>query len=152
MELLRRSRSERKSPHICAATSPRPPRNEVFGGVQLYSGEEVFGRFVVARGHGAVMFDFVEETLDKISVSGKIGAEGWHILAVWHGPYVGPCTAFIEALPQRVAVIGTAGQKDLPLDKRIEHIVCAAPVMGLAFGQFQSKRQARGIDKRSLAE
>ena len=51
-------------------------------------------------------------------------------------------------MPQRIAVIGAVGQKDLALDKRIEHVVCAAPVMGLAFGQFQSKRQARGIDKR----
>src|ERR1700730_6322876 len=35
------------------------------------AGEEVFGRFIVSRGHGAVMFDFVEEALDRVSVSVK---------------------------------------------------------------------------------
>jgi hypothetical protein len=51
-------------------------------GSEFDAGEEVIGRFVVARGYGAVVFDFVEEALDEISVSVKVGAEGRHILAV----------------------------------------------------------------------
>jgi len=31
--------------------------------------------------------------------------------------------------------------------KRAEHILCAAPVMDLAFGELQKDRQAEGIDK-----
>jgi hypothetical protein len=67
------------------------------------SGEEVFGSFVIARGHGAVMLDFVEEALDEISVSVEVGAEGRHVLAVGHRFDIGPCTALGETFAQRVA-------------------------------------------------
>ena len=56
--------------------------------------------------------------------------------------------AFVEASPQLIAVVGTVGQKSLALDESVEHIAAAASVMGLTFGQFQSNRQALGIDER----
>jgi hypothetical protein len=44
-------------------------------------------------------FDFVEETLDEVSVSIEEGTEGRHVLAVRHGLNIGPCAPFIEMLP-----------------------------------------------------
>ena len=60
---------------------------------------------------GVVMFDFVEETLDEVSVSVEVRAEGRYVLAVRHGFDVGPRAAFVEASPQLIAVVGTVGQK-----------------------------------------
>jgi len=36
---------------------------------QLDSGEEISSEFVVARGDGAVVFDFIEEALDEIALA-----------------------------------------------------------------------------------
>jgi hypothetical protein len=49
------------------------------------AGEEVFGCFIVSRGHGAVIFDFVEEALDQVSVSVKIRTESRYVFAVRMG-------------------------------------------------------------------
>ena len=97
-------------------------------------GEEVFGRFIVSRGHGAVMFDFVEEALDQVSVSVKIRTESRYVFAVWHGFDIGPCAAFVEALTQLIAVVGAIGQESLAFDESVEHVAPAAPIMDLAFG------------------
>ncbi len=61
---------------------------------------------------------------------------------------VGPCAASVEALAQSVAIVGAVSQKNLPLDKGIEHVGGAASVMRLAFGQLQIDRQALGVDER----
>src|SRR5436190_20524299 len=70
------------------------------------------------------MFDFVEETLDQVSVSVEVRAEGRYVLAVRHGFDVGPRAAFVEASPQLIAVVGTVDQKRLALDESVEHIGC----------------------------
>ena len=45
------------------------------------------------------MFDFVEESLDQVSVSVEVRAEDRYVLAVRHGFDVGPRAAFVEASP-----------------------------------------------------
>lgn len=106
----------------------------------MHAGEEVFGPFVVSRGDGSIMFDFVEEALDEISATIQVETEGRRVFTVRHGLDVGPCAALVEALPQRVAVIGAVGEKDLPLDQGVEHAGCAATIVRLALGQFQRDR------------
>ena len=59
------------------------------------------------------MLDFVEEASDEISVAVKVGAERRDVPAVRHRLDVSPRAAFIEALAQRVAVIGAVSQKNL---------------------------------------
>ena len=93
------------------------------------------------------MLDFVEEAFDQISVAVKMRTEGRHVLAGRHRLDVCPCAALGEALAQRVPVIGTVGQKDLPLDQGVQHVAGALAVMGLTFGQLQGDRQPFGIDK-----
>jgi hypothetical protein len=62
------------------------------------------------------------------------------MLAVRQGLDVGPCTPFIEALLQRIAVIDAVGQKVWP---STENVARAAPIVRLAFGQLQSDRPGR---------
>ncbi len=88
------------------------------------------------------MFDFVEKALDEISVAIEVRAESWYVLAVRHWFDVRPRSSLIEAPAQFVAVVGPVGQKDLPLGERAQHVVRAAPIVRLAFGQLQGDRQA----------
>ena len=94
------------------------------------------------------MFDFVEEAFDEIAVSIEIRAEGRDVDAVAHRFDVGPCASLGQGLSQRVAVIGSIGQKGLSFDQRVEHVAGAVAVMGLALGQLERDRQALGVDRR----
>lgn len=79
---------------------------------ELPVGDEDFWPFVVSRGDGSIMFDFVEKALDEISATTQKSTEGRRIFAVGHQLDVAPCATCIEALPQRVAVVGAVGQED----------------------------------------
>ena len=93
------------------------------------------------------VFELVEEALDEVAVAVEEGAEGRDVLAVWHRLDVGPGAACGEGLAQGVAVVGAVGQQDLAGAKRCEHVLGAAAVMGLAFGELRGDRQTVGVDQ-----
>ena len=51
-----------------------------------------------------------------------------------------------QSFAQGIAVIGAVGQQGLAVADAVQHVLGAAAVMGLAFGQFQGERIAVGID------
>ena len=67
------------------------------------------------RGDGPVVFDFVEEAFDQVAIAIEEGAERRNFDAPRQGLDVGPGAAGSQAVAQRVAVIGTIGEEDLPL-------------------------------------
>ena len=93
------------------------------------------------------MFEFVEEALDFIALSVKPVAEGRRAETIGHGAYIRPSPALGEAFAKGVGIIGPVRQQNVSRPHGIEHVLGAAPVMGLAFGEFQGDRQAGGIDE-----
>src|SRR5260370_8113623 len=73
---------------------------------QLDGGEEISSEFVVARGDGPVVFDFVEEALDEIALAIE------HEIAIALRLAVGfwrdhrSDLPLIECVDQRIAVVG----------------------------------------------
>ena len=55
---------------------------------------------------------------------------------------------FNQPLAQGVGIISPVGQENRAGPYGIEHVLGAAPVMGLAFGELQENRQPHGIDER----
>ena len=100
-----------------------------------------------AGGDGSEVLQPVEETLDEIAKAVKEGAESRDIDASRHRFDIGPGAAVGQILAQRIAVIGTVSQEDLPLANVAQHVGGASAVMRLAFRQLQSDRQAVGVDK-----
>ena len=115
---------------------------------ELDGSEEVVVPFVVSGCDGSEVFEFVEEALDEVSVAIEEGAEGGLLLASWHGLDVGPCAPRGNLDTQGIGVVGAVGEQDVTVSQGIEHVACAAPVMGLAGGQLESDRQSVGIDQR----
>jgi len=73
-------------------------------------------------------------------------AEGRQVDPIWHEPDIGARAARGEVLAQGIAVIGAVRQQDVAAAERIQHVLCAAPIMGLAFGDLQKNWQTAGID------
>ena len=63
------------------------------------------------------------------------------------GSDVGSGAARGEALAQGIGIIGAVGQQNVAAAERAEHVLGAAPVMGLAFGELEQDRQAAGVDQ-----
>ena len=93
------------------------------------------------------MSEFIEKTLDLIALLVKPVAEGRGIEAVRHCADISPCPAFREPLTKGVGVISPIRQQNVSHSYRPEHVLGAAPVMGLAFGELQGDGQAHGIDE-----
>ena len=81
---------------------------------EFHRGEEVIVSFIVSRGDGAEVFDFVEEPFDSIALAVEPIQEGWTVFPVGHQAYIALCTALFEALTQAVTIAGTVRQKDVP--------------------------------------
>lgn len=96
---------------------------------------------------GSEVFEFIEEALDAIAISIKVGTEGWDVDAPRHRLDVGPDSPVGQLLAKGIAVVSAIGQQDLSGPEGVEHVLCAAPVMGLALSQLEHDRQTTGIDQ-----
>ena len=86
------------------------------------------------------MLEFVEEPLDQIALSIEPLVEARRLETVRHSSDVGSGTARGEGLTQSIGVIGTIGHKHVAAADRAEHVLGAAAVMGLAFGDLEQDR------------
>jgi hypothetical protein len=93
------------------------------------------------------LLEFAEEPLDQVALAIEPFVEPWHIDPVRHGFDIGLGVAFGEALAQRIAVVSPIGEQNVTVHDRVQHVLGAASVMGLAFGDLQKDRQAAGIDE-----
>ena len=93
------------------------------------------------------MLEFVEEPLDQIALSIETLVEAWWLEPVWHGLDVGSGAALCEGLAQGIGVVGPVGHEHIAAADRAQHVLGAAAVMGLAFGELQQDRQAAGVDQ-----
>jgi len=93
------------------------------------------------------MLEFIEEALDEITPFVEALAEGRQIGSIGHKSDIGARALCSEALAQGVGIVGSVTQKHIAATERAHHVLGAASVMGLAFGDLQENRQAAGIDK-----
>ena len=63
-------------------------------------------------------------------------------LAVVHGFDVGPCAAFGEPLAKGVTVVSAVGQEDLTFGEIAEHVLGAAAIVRLTFGELERRAGA----------
>jgi hypothetical protein len=94
------------------------------------------------------VLEFIKKPFDGIALAVEPIREGWTVFPVRQQPDVAPGSALFEALAQAVTIVGAVCQQDVPGLDGSEHIGGRASVMSLALAQFQSHRQAIGIDKR----
>src|SRR3954452_5408617 len=97
-----------------------------------------------AGGDGSEMFDLVEEPLDEVAITVEEGAEGRNIDASRHRLDVRPGSALEQSVAERVAVVGSICEQDLPDAEAVQHIAGAPPVMDLALGELERDRVAVG--------
>src|SRR5882672_4646632 len=114
---------------------------------ELYASEIVVVAFVVSGGDGAEVLEFVEEALDQIASAIEPLVKGRKVHPVRHQFDIGSRAARGEVLTQRVGIIGAVTQQNVAEAEGAQHVLGAASVMGLAFGDLQKDRQAAGIDK-----
>ncbi len=93
------------------------------------------------------MFEFVEETLDGIALPVKPAAEGRWFETIRHGADISPSTDFGEARAQGVRIISPIRQENASRPQRLEHILGAPAIVGLACGKLQNNGQPHGIDE-----
>ena len=114
------------------------------------------------RGHRVWMFDtchpqmkaehiaqaIEKEGLDVIALSVKPATEDRRIDTVRHGANISPRPAFGEARAKGVGIISPVRQENGSGPHGAEHVLGAAPVMGLAGRELERNGQTRGIDER----
>ena len=93
------------------------------------------------------MFEFVEETLDGIALPVKPTAERWRIETVGHGADVCPGSTFGQPFAQGIGIISSIRKENISRPQGSEHVLGAAAIVGLAFGEFQGDGQPHGIDE-----
>lgn len=104
--------------------------------------------FVVLGGDASELLEFVEEALDKVSLSIDPTAEGEAVLSVALGRNIGPGFLLVCGGAQRIGVIGLVGQHDCALPHCAKHGQGHLAVMLLPGGQIKRDRAVLGIDDR----
>jgi hypothetical protein len=94
------------------------------------------------------MLEFIEEPLDEVALFVEPLAEPWRFEPSADRPDVGPGATFGQTLTQGVGIISPVAQQHVAASDRAQHVFCAVPVMGLAFGELEQDRQAAGINER----
>lgn len=138
--MLRRMATER-------ARSPTHKLHPDSDSGELDQGDVVFGMLLVARGDGAIVFDFAEEPFDRIAQFVKRHVEGGMADPVGHGPDIGDGTALFHRCSQGIGVVSPVGEQDIARTQAVEHVSGAAPVVGLARRNLEQDRQPIGIDQ-----
>jgi len=134
--------SETALGHRLINTHPNSDRSK------FYTREVVVIAFVVAGCHGAELFEFVEEALDKIASAIEPFAKGGRVASLRHGSHIGSCAARCKCLAQGIGVVGAVSQQNVASADGAEHVFGATSVMGLAFGEFEQDWQAAGVNER----
>lgn len=101
---------------------------------------------VVSRGDSSVVFEFVEEALDQVSLSIDPLAEreaGFSV-ALWRDD--GPGAALIGKAADGISIIGSVGEEDRTFIKVVEQRQCFRAVMVLARRQVEADGPSFGID------
>lgn len=93
------------------------------------------------------MLDTIEEALDAVSLGIDGLARAILLFSVWHGLDTAFRLASFEFSAQSVAVVASVGDERLPLANGVEHVVCAAAIMGLAGRQLEGHGQAVCVDQ-----
>ena len=103
--------------------------------------------FIVARGDGPIVLDFVEEPFDEISlaIERKI-AIALHLTVGFWRDHWSDCP-LIECVDQRIGVVGLVADERMRIGI-FEQRLCASQVMVLPWRQHQVARITQGIDER----
>ena len=111
------------------------------------SGEKISSEFVVARGDGPVMLDFVEEALDEIALTiGRKIAIALHPAVGFWRDHRGDC-ALIECVDQRIGVVSLVADERARIGI-FKQRLRASQIMVLPRRQHQATGITQGIDER----
>ena len=113
---------------------------------ELDASEEISREFVVARGDGAKVFEFIEEALDEIALAIECEVAGpWRLaVGLWwnHRSNV----ALSERVEQRVGVVGLITNQGMRIGI-VEQQLGASQIVGLPRREPHLDRIAEGIDE-----
>ena len=102
--------------------------------------------FVVARGDGAIVLDFVEEPLNKISLAiERVIAIALHLAVGFWRDHWSDCP-LVECVDQRIGVVSLVADERTRIGI-FEQRLSASQVMVLPWRQHQAARIAQGIDE-----
>ena len=112
----------------------------------MNSGEEIPGKFIVARGDSAEVFELVEEALDEIAFAvERVVACPLHFAVGLWGNHRADVAA-LESVDQGIGVVGLIGEQGAwigAVDQRLR----AAQIVRLPRRKHQFDRIAQGIDQ-----
>ena len=113
---------------------------------ELNAGEEISGEFVVARGDGPKVLEFVEEALDEIAfaVEREIAISRGLAVGLWRND--GDDLALVERIDQRISIVSLVCRSG-PADRRHRSMALRKPDRGLARREHHLDRIAEGIDE-----
>ena len=110
-------------------------------------GEEISGEFVVTRGDGAKVLEFVEEAFDEIAFAVEREVAIARGLAIGLRGNHGGDLAPVESVDQRISVISLVADQSLRIDV-FDQRRCASQIVRLPGREHQLDGVAKGIDER----
>ena len=113
---------------------------------ELDAGEEISGEFVVARGDGPKVLEFVEEALDEIAfaIEREIASSRGLAVGLW-GNHRGDL-APVERVDQRISVVSLVADQGLRIGA-IDQRLRASQIVGLPWREHHIDRIAERIDQ-----
>ena len=111
------------------------------------SGVEISGEFVVARGDGAKVLEFIEEAFDEITfaVEREVAVSQGLAIGLW-GNHRGDL-APVESVDQQIGVVSLIADQSLRIDA-VDQRLRASHIVGLPGREHQLDGVAKGIDER----
>jgi hypothetical protein len=110
------------------------------------AGEKVSREFVVARGDGAKVLEFVEEALDQIPLAVECKVAGQWGRAAGVGRNHWGDVPLSEAIDQSIGVLCHVANQSLWIDV-LEQWLCADEIVGLSRREQELDRIAESIDE-----
>ena len=102
---------------------------------------------VVAGGDGAVMLDLVEKPFDEVAAFVGARAKSRRVETVIERADIGPGTLGGDLATQRITIVATIGEQNAFARQRVEHVLGALSIVGLAFRQLERDREPERIDE-----
>ena len=112
----------------------------------MNSGKKIPGEFVVARGDGAKVLEFVEEALDEIALAIERKVASPRDLSVGLGRDHRGDLSLCESVEQRIRIVSLVAEQSLwigPFEQRL----CASQIMGLPGREHHIDGIAERIDQ-----
>ena len=113
----------------------------------MNSGEKISSEFVVARGDGTKVLEFVKEALDEIAfaIEREVAIARGLAIGLWgnHGGDLSP----VESVDQRISIVGLVTDQG-PRIGALDQWLGRRQIVGLPCREHQCDGVAKGIDQR----